>query len=209
LDETGFLKKGDKSVGVQRQYSGAAGRIENCQIGVFLSYTSVFGHTLLDRALYLPKSWVSGQKRCDEANIPKEVKFSTKPELAIQLIKRALDAKIPIRWFVGDSVYGSSRKLRAFLEEQQKAHALAVTCKEQVVREEKPQRVDEIAASLAPNDWQCLSAGAGSKGPRLYNWAVVPLKDAGITGCGHYLVIQQSIETEKKLLILLMSWSLL
>lgn len=142
LDETGFLKKGDKSVGVQRQYSGAAGRIENSQIGVFLSYTSIYGHTLLDRALYLPKSWISDRKRCHAANIPEEVKFATKPELAIQLIKRALDAKIPIRWFVGDSVYGSSRKLRAFLEEQRKAHALAVTCKEQVVREEKPQRVD-------------------------------------------------------------------
>ncbi len=198
LDETGFIKKGNKSVGVQRQYSGAAGRIENSQIGVFLSYTSIYGHTLLDRALYLPKSWISDRKRCHEANIPEEVKFATKPELAIQLIKRALDAKIPIRWFVGDSVYGSSRKLRAFLEEQRKAHALAVTCQEKVVREEKPQRVDEIAASLAPNDWQCLSAGAGSKGPRLYNWAVVPLKGAGIAGWGNYLVIRQNMENGEK-----------
>lgn len=198
LDETGFIKKGDKSVGVQRQYSGAAGRIENSQIGVFLSYTSIYGHTLLDRALYLPKSWIQDRERCYEANIPEEVKFATKPELAIKLIKRALDAKIPISWFVGDSVYGSSRKLRAFLEEQGKAHALAVTCKEKVVIEEKPQRVDEIAAALAPNDWQCLSAGAGSKGPRLYNWAVVPLKDARIAGWGHYLVIRQNMETGEK-----------
>jgi SRSO17 transposase len=198
LDETGFLKKGDKSVGVQRQYSGAAGRIENSQIGVFLSYTSIYGHTLLDRALYLPKSWIQDPERCREAGVPEEVKFATKPELAIQLIKRALDAKIPIAWFVGDSVYGSSRKLRSFLEEQRKAHALAVTCKEKIVREEKPQRVDEIAASLAPNDWQCLSAGAGSKGPRLYNWSLVPLKDAGIAGWGHYLVIRQSMETGEK-----------
>jgi len=198
LDETGFLKKGNKSVGVQRQYSGAAGRIESCQIGVFLSYTSIYGHTLLDRALYLPKSWIQDRERCREANIPEEVKFATKPELAIQLIERALNAKIPISWFVGDSVYGSSRKLRAFLEEQRKAHALAVTCKEQVVIEEKPQRVDAIAAALAPNDWQCLSAGAGSKGPRLYNWSVVPLKYAGIAGWGHYLVIRQNIETGEK-----------
>jgi len=195
LDETGFLKKGNKSVGAQRQYSGTAGRIENCQIGVFLSYTSIYGHTMLDRALYLPKSWIQDRERCREANIPEEVKLATKPELAIQLIERALNAKIPISWFVGDSVYGSSRKLRAFLEEQRKAHALAVTCKEQVVIEEKPQRVDEIAAALAQNDWQCLSAGAGSKGPRLYNWAVVPLKGAGIAGWGHYLVIRQNIET--------------
>jgi SRSO17 transposase len=198
LDETGFIKKGNKSVGVQRQYSGAAGRIENSQIGVFLSYTSIYGHTLLDRALYLPKSWISDRKRCHEANIPEEVKFATKPELAIQLIKRALDAKIPISWFVGDSVYGSSRKLRAFLEEQRKAYALAVTCQEQVVREEKPLRVDEIAASLAPNDWQFLNAGAGSKGPRLYNWAVVPLKGAGIAGWCNYLVIRQNMENGEK-----------
>ena len=198
LDETGFLKKGNKSVGVQRQYSGAAGRIENCQIGVFLSYTSVFWHTLIDRELYLPKSWIQDRERCREASIPEEVKFATKPELAIQLIKRALAAKIPIAWFVGDSIYGSSRKLRAFLEEQQKAYALAVTCKEQVVREEKPQRVDEIAAALAPDDWQCLSAGFGSKGPRLYNWAAVELKDAKIAGWSHYLVIRQNREAGEK-----------
>lgn len=198
LDETGFLKKGDKSVGVQRQYSGAAGRIENSQIGVFLSYTSIYGHTLLDRALYLPKSWIQDPERCREAGVPEEVKFATKPELAIQLIKRVLDAKIPIAWFVGDSVYGSSRKLRVFLEERRKAYALAVTCKEQVMRGEKLQRVDKIAATLAPNDWKCLSAGAGSKGPRLYNWALVPLKDAGIAGWVHYLVIRQSMETGEK-----------
>jgi SRSO17 transposase len=198
LDETGFLKKGDKSVGVQRQYSGAAGRIENCQIGVFLSYTSIYGHTLLDRSLYLPKSWIQDQGRCDEANIPEEVKFATKPELAIQLINRALDAKIPIRWFVGDSVYGRSRKLRAFLEKRRKAYALAVPSNEQVVKKEKPQRVDAIAAALTPNDWQCLSAGAGSKGPRLYNWAVVPLSVAEIAGWAHYLVIRQNRENREK-----------
>ncbi|HEX3643051.1 MAG TPA: IS701 family transposase [Ktedonobacteraceae bacterium] len=198
LDETGFLKKGDKSVGVQRQYSGAAGRIENCQIGVFLSYTSIYGHTLLDRSLYLPKSWIQDQGRCDEANIPEEVKFATKPELAIQLINRALDAKIPIRWFVGDSVYGRSRKLRAFLEKRRKAYALAVPSNEQVVKKEKPQRVDAITAALTPNDWQCLSAGAGSKGPRLYNWAVVPLSVAEIAGWAHYLVIRQNMENGEK-----------
>jgi SRSO17 transposase len=198
LDETGFIKKGDKSVGVQRQYSGAAGRIENSQIGVFLSYTSPKGHTLIDRALYLPKSWIQDRKRCQEANIPEDVKFATKPELAIKMIKRAIDTKMPIAWFVGDSVYGSSRKLRAFLEEQRKAYALAVTCKEQVVIEEKPQRVDEIAAALAPDDWRCLSAGFGSKGPRLYNWAAVALNVAEITGWRHYLVIRRSLESGEK-----------
>ncbi len=198
LDETGFVKKGDKSVGVQRQYSGTAGRTENCQIGVFLSYTSKFGHTLIDREVYLPKSWTEKPERCQEADIPGDVKFATKPELAIKMINRVLEAKMPISWFVGDSVYGSSRKLRLFLEVWQKAYALAVRCDEQVVSAGKRQRVDEIAASLTPNDWQCMSAGAGSKGPRLYNWARVELEDAGIALSRHYLVIRQSMETGEK-----------
>jgi len=198
MDETGFIKKGDKSVGVQRQYSGTAGRVENCQIGVFLTYTSVFGHVLLDRELYLPKSWTQDPERCREADVPEDVKFVTKPELAIKMIKRALDAGLTIAWFAGDSVYGSSRPLRTFLESRQKAYTLAVPCKEQVIREEKPQRVDGIAATLTPNDWHCMSAGAGSKGPRLYNWAAIELKNAGIAGWSHFLVIRQNRETGAK-----------
>src|SRR5438445_924976 len=198
LDDTGFIKKGNKSVGVKRQYSGTAGRIENCQLGVFIAYSSKFGHMLIDRELYLPKDWTENPGRCREANIPEDVKFATKPELAIKMIKRILDSKLPIAWFAGDSAYGSSRKLRAFLEERRKQYALAVKCNEQVVVAEKPQRVDEIAAALAPHDWQCLSAGDGSKGPRLYNWAVVPLKTAEIAGWSHYLVIRQSRETVEK-----------
>ena len=198
IDDTGFLKKGNKSVGVQRQHSGTAGRIENCQIGVFLSYTSKFGHTLIDRELYLPKSWTQELERCREANVPEDVKFATKPELAIKMINRVLDAKLPIAWFAGDSAYGSSRSLRAFLEERRKKYALAVKCNEQVVREEKPQRVDEIAAAFPPQEWQCLSAGNGSKGPRWYNWSVLPLKTAGIAGWSHYLVIRQNREMGEK-----------
>lgn len=133
FDETGFIKKGNKSVGVQRQYSGTAGRIENCQIGVFLSYTSVFGHTLLDRELYLPKSWMESPERCCEADIPEDVQFATKPELAIKMMKRVLDKGLPIAWFAGDSVYGSSRPLRGALEERRKPYALAVSCKERVI----------------------------------------------------------------------------
>ena len=152
-------------------------------------------HTLIDRELYLPKSWIQEPERCQKADVPQDVKFATKPELAIKMIKRAIDVSMPIAWFVGDSVYGSSRPLRIFLEEQRKRYALAVTCKEQVVVTEKPQRVDELAASLAPDDWQCISAGAGSKGPRWYNWAVVPLSVAGIAGWGHYLVIRRSLES--------------
>ena len=198
LDETGFLKKGNKSVGVQRQYSGTAGRIENCQIGVYLSYTSVFGHTLLDRELYLPKSWIQDPERCREADIPESVKFETKQSLAIKMIKRALDANMPIAWFAGDSVYGVSRPLRKCLEEKQKAYALAVPCKERVEIAGTWQRVDELAAAVSPDAWQCLSAGAGSKGPRLYNWTVISLQDAGIAGWGHYLVIRQNRKMGEK-----------
>jgi SRSO17 transposase len=116
IDETGFLKKGDKSVGVQRQYSGTAGRIENCQVGVFLSYASSRGHTLLDRELYLPKSWIDNQERCREAHVPTSVTFATKPELAQRMLERTLDSALPVAWVTGDTVYGSSQKLRASLE---------------------------------------------------------------------------------------------
>ena len=130
IDETGFLKKGCKSVGVQRQYSGTAGRIENCQIGVFLAYTSSHGHTLLDRELYLPKSWTENQERCREAHVPKGVTFATKPELAQRMLERTLDSGLLVAWVTGDTVYGSSQKLRACLEARKQAYALAVSCKE-------------------------------------------------------------------------------
>jgi SRSO17 transposase len=138
IDETGFLKKGCKSVGVQRQYSGTAGRIENCQIGVFLAYTSSHGHALVDRELYLPKSWTDNQERCQEAHVPDSVSFATKPE-------RTLDSGLPVTWVTGDTVYGSAQKLRAGLEARQQAYALAVTCKEQVEVQGRRRRVDQIA----------------------------------------------------------------
>jgi DDE superfamily endonuclease len=105
IDETGFLKKGTKSVGVQRQYSGTAGRIENCQVGVFLAYASPHGHTLLDRELYLPKSWTDDQERCREAHVPAEITFATKPELAQRMLERTLDSSLPVAWVTGDTVY--------------------------------------------------------------------------------------------------------
>src|SRR6266699_6078063 len=132
IDETGFLKKGDKSVGVQRQYSSTAGRIENCQIGVFLAYASSRGHTLVDRELYLPKSWTVDQERCPEAHVPEEIPFATTPELARRMVERVLDADLPVVWVVGDTVYGSALRLRAALEARKQAYALAVTCKEYV-----------------------------------------------------------------------------
>ncbi|MBA2396596.1 MAG: IS701 family transposase, partial [Ktedonobacteraceae bacterium] len=166
IDETGFLKKGTKSVGVQRQYSGTAGRIENCQIGVFLTYTSLAGHTLLDRELYLPKSWINDHDRCREAGVPASVRFATKPQLAARMLWRTLDGGLAVRFVLGDSVYGSYRPLRAGLETRSQAYALAVACKEKVQVAGSRKRVDQVARQLAAGDWQRLSAGDGSKGPR-------------------------------------------
>jgi len=194
IDETGFLKKGGKSVGVQRQYSGTAGRIENCQIGVFLAYASSRGHTLVDRELYLPKSWTDDQERGREAHVPEEVTFATKPELARRMVERALDADLPVVWVVGDTVYGSALRLRAALEARKQAYALAVTCKEYVEVQGTRRRVDQVAGSLTGEDWQILSAGAGSKGPRLFAWARIELAAPEISGWQRWLLVRRGLD---------------
>lgn len=134
VDETGFLKKGQHSAGVARQYSGTAGRIENCQIGVFLTYASSQGHVLLDRELYLPQEWTNDAERCKRAGVPPERTFATKPQLARQMLERAFAAGVPAAWVAGDSVYGDNRRLRVWLEEHAHAHVLAVSGKEYVWR---------------------------------------------------------------------------
>ncbi|GCE09163.1 hypothetical protein KDAU_64920 [Dictyobacter aurantiacus] len=198
IDETGFLKKGLKSVGVQRQYSGTAGRIENCQVGVFLSYASSRGHTLLDRELYLPKSWADDQERCREAHVPVSVTFATKPELAARMLWRTLDAGLPAAWVTGDTVYGSAQSLRAGLEARKQAYALAVTCKEQVEVQGTCKRVDQVAHDIAREDWQVLSAGTGSKGPRLFAWARIELAAPEISGWQRWLLIRRSLDEGTK-----------
>ena len=190
IDETGFLKKGRKSVGVQRQYSGTAGRIENCQVGVFLSYASSRGHALLDRELYLPKSWTDDQKRCQEAHVPKAVTFATKPELARRMLARTLDSGLPVAWVTGDTVYGSAQLLRADLEARKLAYALAVACKEYVEVQGKRKRVDQIARGLVQEDWQELSAGMGSKGPRFFAWTRIELAASEISGWQRWLLVR-------------------
>lgn len=204
IDETGFLKKGCKSVGVQRQYSGTAGRIENCQIGVFLAYASHKGSALVDRALYLPQEWCNDQQRRQEAGVPEAVKFATKPELARQMLERALEAPVPCAWVTGDTIYGSDRKLRRWLEERQQPFVLAVTCKEALWMPGFQQvRVDKITANLAEEDWQRLSAGRGAKGERLYDWAWRRLSRLPITSqeqrFGHWLLVRRSLESPKEL----------
>lgn len=175
IDETGFLKKGTRSAGVQRQYSGTAGRVENCQIGVFLAYATRAGRTFLDRELYLPQSWADDQERGAEAGIPPEVKFATKPALGRRMIERAQQAGVPFRWVTGDEVYGNDSQMRRWLEGGKMFYVLAVSCQYQVFYEGARRWAAEIAKLLPQKEWKRLSAGAGTKGERLYDWALLPL----------------------------------
>jgi SRSO17 transposase len=176
VDETGFVKKGKKSAGVARQYSGTAGRRENSQIGVFLSYASSKGAAFIDRGLYLPEEWTQDRVRCREAGIPEEVEFATKGELAQQMLARAFAAEVPAEWVVGDTVYGYD-ELRLWLEAQQKNYVLAVSETHQVWVQGQSQPVGLLAALLPDEAWVVLSAGEGSKGPRLYEWAWLQLPE--------------------------------
>jgi SRSO17 transposase len=194
IDETGFLKKGCKSVGVQRQYSGTAGRIENCQVGMFLVYASAHGHTLLDRELYLPKSWIDDPECCRKAHVPAEVTFATKPELAQRMLERTLDSGLPVAWVAGDTVYGRSQKLRVSLETRKQAYALAVACKEHVEVQGTRKRVDQVAHGVAREDWQELSAGTGSKGPRLFSWVRIELATPEMSGWQRWLLARRSLD---------------
>lgn len=171
VDETGFLKKGSKSAGVTRQYSGTAGRIENSQIGVFMAYRSKKGHTLFDRELYLPKAWTDDRPRCQEANIPNEVTFATKPELARRMLKRAFADNIPASWVVADEVYGSDSKLRRLLEKQGLGYVVTVPCNQHLFLDGIRTRVDDHVKNLPVNAWKKLSCGDGTKGKRYYHWA--------------------------------------
>jgi SRSO17 transposase len=176
VDETGFLKKGQSSAGVQRQYSGTAGRIENCQIGVFLSYASRYGHALMDRELYLPRSWAKDLPRRTGAKVPESLEFATKPQLARQMIERAVAAKMPFAWITGDEVYGDDRHLRVWLEQEDLHFVLAVASNQHVWPDMLGQStVAELAEATPELQWQRLSAGAGAKGPRWYEWATIPL----------------------------------
>src|SRR5215831_7251767 len=153
LDETGFLKKGQQSVGVARQYSGTTGRVENCQIGVFLAYASVHGHALLDRALYLPQVWTEDRARCAHAGVPAEQRFATKPHLARHMLQRAFEAGVPATWVTGDSVYGDDRR-RVELAEQAHAYVMAVSGQEDGGRAGRPHQVKSVLTALVPEGWE-------------------------------------------------------
>jgi SRSO17 transposase len=194
LDETGFLKKGPKSAGVQRQYSGTAGRIENCQIGVFLAYASRHGQALIDRALYLPKGWTDAPERCREAGIPKKVAFATKPEIARTLLERAFGAGVPCAWVTGDSVYGGDYQLRGLIEAAGRGYVLQVTSNQHLGLV----RVDEWLTEVPEDGWVRLSVGDGAKGPRLYDWAYLP-HSGGREGWQMALLIRAKIDQPDEL----------
>ncbi len=173
IDESGFPKRGHKSAGVGMQYCGVTGRVENCQVGVFLSYVTARGHTLIDRELYLPLDWCEDRNRCRAAHIPEAVRFQTKPELAIQMLTRIDEAGYPIAWVVADTVYGGNLELRTWLEAHGYPYVLAVACDEPVgiVTPDGQRRRVEVrdveALVLQEQDWQRLSMSEGTKGPRL------------------------------------------
>jgi SRSO17 transposase len=194
VDETGFLKKGKMSAGVARQYTGTAGRVENCQVGVFLAYAAPDGsRALIDRELYLPEKWTSDRDRCRAARIGDDVGFATKPALAEKMIARAVKAGVPFSWVAGDEVYGGNPGLRGYLEGEGIAYVMAVARNEMVTVPAGQFRADELAALVPADGWQRLSCADGSKGPRLYDWALI-----GAAEPGHRLLVRRSLAPNGK-----------
>jgi SRSO17 transposase len=198
VDETGFLKKGTTSVGVQRQYSGTAGKVDNCQLGVFLAYASRKGRAMIDRELYLPERWTDDPGRCRAARVPEQVGFRTKPQLAQLMLERALDAGVPAAWVTADEVYGGSPALRGWLEGRGVGHVLAVKYTEPL----EVQAVDtpaggrasaaQLAAVVPAEQWIACSAGHGAKGRRLYDWTRVELATPATAGMARWLLVRRS-----------------
>jgi SRSO17 transposase len=214
VDETGFIKKGEQSVGVKRQYTGTVGKRENCQVGVFLAYASGRGQAFIDRELYLPEEWALDKERRQRAGVPDEVGMRTKPELAKEMLRRALvDGGVKASWVVADSVYGDSRRLGMFLEEKEQPYVLALSGKAHVwsgfyqhrvstlldALREGELRSRETAAEEEEEGWKRLSAGEGSKGPRLYDWLRLPLNPPLQEDFQRWLLVRRSIEDPEDL----------
>ncbi|MEV8607936.1 IS701 family transposase [Amycolatopsis sp. NPDC051373] len=194
VDDTGFLKKGVRSAGVQRQHSGTAGRIENCQIGTFLAYAGAGGHALIDRELYLPEPWIADRERCRRAGIPDDVEFETKPRQAMAMLARAFEVGLPHAWITADEAYGQVKYLRAWLEERDAAHVLATKVNDLLTTADGSEvRADGLVEDLPERAWRRLSVGAGAHGPREYDWARVPIRSGCRAGRGHWLLARRSI----------------
>ena len=205
VDETGFIKKGEQSVGVKRQYTGTVGKRENCQVGVFLAYASGRGQAFIDRELYLPEEWALDKERRQRAGVPDEVGMRTKPELAKVMLGRALEAGVKAAWVVADSVYGDSRPLGMFLEDREQPYVLAVSGKAYVWAGLRQHRVGEVLEALGRGEllpeegFKRISVGDGSKGPRLYDWLRLPLNPPMQEGFQRWLVVRRSIEDPEEL----------
>lgn len=196
VDETGFLKKGTHSVGVARQYSGTAGRVENCQIGVFLAYASRLGQALIDRRLYLPEAWAGDNARRRRVQVPESVSFATKPQIASALIAASLDAGVPCAWVLADALYGSDSRLRRMLEARGQPYVLAVRSNHHLrflmtegLLQTNPA---ELADDVPPDAWAPHAAGEGSKGIRLYDWARIKLPWTADEGFERWVLIRRN-----------------
>jgi SRSO17 transposase len=193
VDESGFLKKGTKSAGVARQYSGTAGRIENCQVGVFLGYATPRGRALLDRELYLPKEWALDAARREEARVPEAIRFATKLVLARRMVERAVGAGVPAKWVTADAVYGSDYGFRSALENLGLGYVVGVRTDHAVWAGFRQVRVKALLAEVPAGAWRRLSCGDGAKGPRLYDWAVSRTNCPDPDRYARWLLIRRSV----------------
>jgi SRSO17 transposase len=195
VDDTGFLKKGEKSVGVARQYTGTAGDTVNCQVGVFLAYSSEKGAAFVDRALYLPKEWTEDKERLAEAGVPEEVGFANKLELAKGMLQRAFAAGVPARWVVADSFYGRSHAFRSWLEKRGQAYAVMVPKTNAVRCQGRRKKVEQLAEFLPEEAWATISAREEDSGERRpWEWACLELSADPGKGMRRWLLIRRSPE---------------
>ena len=195
-DDTGFVKKGVRSAGVQRQYSGTAGKVENCQIGTFLAYATPKGRALIDRELYLPKSWTDDRQRCERAAVPDDVAFATKPQQARTMIERAVAAKVPFAWFTADEAFGQNPGLRDWLHEQDIAYVMATRNDDGVpagLHTDRP--VKDMIGVIRAGAWKRLSCGDGAHGPRVYDWAWTPIRAPFAHDRRGWVLARRSIST--------------
>jgi SRSO17 transposase len=199
LDETGFLKKGTHSAGVARQYTGTAGRIENAQVGVFLAYASRHGTAFLDRALYLPKEWADDPARCKKAGVPEGTTLVTKGKLAKGMLERAFAAGVPAAWVTGDEVYGGDGDLRRWLEGEGRPYVLAVRANQYVWKGFQQAKVAALVASLSKRAWHKITIAWGSKGPRRYAWAWLPINHDLGPKWRRWLLVRRSLDEGQEL----------
>ncbi len=191
VDETGFLKKGRKSCGVARQYTGTAGDTANAQVGVFLVYASTRGTAFIDRALYLPREWTTDRDRRAEAGIPKTARFATKITLAQRMLTRAFEADVPARWVVAESGYGRSHRFRQWLERRGRAYAVMVPKTNAIYYCGGRERVEQLGARLTAEAWMSIAAGVGAQGERVHDWACLPLSDQCANGMRRWLLVRR------------------